>query len=171
MRKLGKILLFAAGALVLVFGIVWIVGASLPAEHHAAVETRLAADPATVWALVSDLEGGAAWRTATSAVHRLPDRDGRAVYEEETDFGPIRYEVVASDPPHRLVTRIVDHADFGGTWTYELAPDGTGTKLRITENGIITSPPFRFLARFVLGYDATLDQYRKDVERKSNTEP
>ena len=41
-------------------------------------------------------------------------------------------------------------------WTYELAPEGSGTRLTITENGEIYNPIFRFVARFVLGYTSTM---------------
>jgi hypothetical protein len=69
-------------------------------------------------------------------------------------------EVKEWNPPARLVTRIAARdLPFGGTWTYELTPAGTGTELRITENGEVYNPLFRFLSRFVFGHTATMRTY------------
>jgi hypothetical protein len=65
---------------------------------------------------------------------------------------------VESVPPQRLVSRIADERlPYGGTWTYELAPAGDGTRLTITERGEIYNPVFRFVARFVMGHTATMN--------------
>jgi hypothetical protein len=50
---------------------------------------------------------------------------------------------------------------FGGTWTYELASDGTGTRISVTEAGWISNPIFRFMSRFLFGYYGSLDKYLK----------
>ena len=55
---------------------------------------------------------------------------------------------------------------FGGTWTYEVQPDGTGSAVTITEDGEVYNPIFRFVSRFFIGYEGTLRQYASDVERK-----
>ena len=48
---------------------------------------------------------------------------------------------------------------FGGSWDYRIAPDGTGSRITITENGQVYNPIFRFVSRYVLGHTATLDKY------------
>ena len=93
------------------------------------------------------------------SVHRLDDRDGRQVFEERGEFGPIRYLVEKREPPRLLVMRITDNSAFGGTWTYEVAPASAGSRLTITEDGEIYNPFFRFFARFVFGYEGTLESY------------
>ena len=55
---------------------------------------------------------------------------------------------------------------FGGTWTYEVSPEAGGARLRITEDGEIRNALFRFLSRFVFGYNATMDTYLRDLGRK-----
>ena len=64
-------------------------------------------------------------------------------------------------PPRALVTRIADpKLPFGGTWTYEISSQADGgSLLRITEDGEIYNPIFRFASRFVLGYSRTQEQY------------
>ena len=67
----------------------------------------------------------------------------------------------------RLVTRIADTGlPFGGQWTYELVPDGEGTRLTITEDGEVYNPLFRFVSRFVMGHTATIERYLDDVEKR-----
>ena len=69
--------------------------------------------------------------------------------------------VLESAPPRRLVTQIDPMAGgaFGGTWTYELAPEATGTRISVTETGWIGNPIFRFMSRFLFGYYGSLDKY------------
>ena len=55
---------------------------------------------------------------------------------------------------------------FGGSWTYELIPTAGGTMLRITEDGEVYNPLFRFISRFVLGHYKSIDQYLDDLERR-----
>ena len=48
--------------------------------------------------------------------------------------------------------------------THELSfIDGDGTRLKITENGTISNLLFRFMARFLFGYTATLETYLIDL--------
>ena len=67
-------------------------------------------------------EDCADWRPNVEKVERLPDRDGRPVFREWTDFGPLDYVLEADEPPRRMVTRVLDHPDFGGTWTWTIEP-------------------------------------------------
>jgi hypothetical protein len=79
---------------------------------------------------------------------------------EEGRSGKMTFVVESSDPPRRLVTRIADpKLPFGGTWTYDITPSNGGSRLTITEDGEIYNPLFRFVARFILGYDGTIGSY------------
>ena len=59
------------------------------------------------------------------------------------------FVIDADAPPRRLVTRIeaTPGTPFGGTWTFEITPDGTGSRVTVTERGWIANPIFRFRAR------------------------
>lgn len=63
----------------------------------------------------------------------------------------------------RFVTRILDE-DLGyrGRWVFELAPDGAGTRLVVTEEGEVTSLLFRALSPF-FSKTATLEAYLKSL--------
>jgi hypothetical protein len=65
-----------------------------------------------------------------------------------------------------VVSRIADRSlPFGGRWTFELSPAPGGTLLRITEDGEVYNPIFRFVSRFVFGHDRTINGYLEDLER------
>ena len=76
------------------------------------------------------------------------------------------FRIEASVSPSRCLTRI-DEPDqpFGGTWTYNLAGEGAGTRLTITEDGEVYNPVFRFLSRYVFSQTATMEQYLADVQK------
>jgi hypothetical protein len=93
-----------------------------------------------------------------------PSVNGRLRWVEVSGRDRLPLEMVERDPPRRVVTRITDPAlTFGGTWTYELAPAGSGTRVTITERGEIRNPVFRTLARFVFGYAATLETWLDEL--------
>jgi hypothetical protein len=75
--------------------------------------------------------------------------------------------VASVEPNKRLVTRIADPSlPFGGQWTYEILPAGDSTTLRITEDGEVYNPVFRFASRFIFGHSATIEDYLRDVARR-----
>ena len=85
-------------------------------------------------------------------------------WREHGDNGTITFEIVEARPPARLVRRIADPSlPFGGTWTYELTPHASGTRLTITEAGEVYNPVFRFMSRFVFGHTATMDRFLTDL--------
>ncbi len=101
------------------------------------------------------------------SVDVLPSANGAKSFREQGSDGAIVYVVDAAQPPRRLVTRIADaKLLFGGTWTYELTPAAEGTTLRITEDGEVYNPVFRFMSKFVFGHQATIDAYLADLRRK-----
>jgi len=54
---------------------------------------------------------------------------------------------------------------FGGRWEYDVAPDGNGSRLTITERGEVYNPIFRFMARFIFGYTKTIEEYQAALDR------
>jgi len=148
-----------AGVLVVLIAIVLVVGSLLPKAHVASMSARYAAPPDTLWASLTNARAFPTWRTDVARVETLPDENGQRGWREHGKDGAIPYRVVESVAPRRLVTRIADpKLPFGGTWTYDLVPDDTGTRLTITERGEVYNPVFRFVSRFFLGYTGTMDR-------------
>lgn len=154
-------------AVLIVAGLaVWLVGSRLPVSHTASVQRTLAQTPEGVWDVLIDTEAFPTWRSGVESVELLPDRVGRRVWRERSDDGLLTFEVVESARPSHLVTRIADEGlPFGGTWTWELAPDGAGTVVTLTEDGEIYNPLFRFMSRFVFGHEQTMRTFLDDLER------
>ena len=151
------------GAIVL---IVLLVGWSLPVQHRASGEATLKSSPQAVYQLITDVDRFPQWRSSVKSAELLPDSGGKKRFREVGGDGTILYEVDNAVPGQRLVTRIADKSlPFGGSWTYELIPRGDSTTLRITEDGEVYNPIFRFVSRFVFGHTATIEKYLADVRR------
>jgi uncharacterized protein YndB with AHSA1/START domain len=167
-----KYALIVVAALVALVLIVVAVGAMLPVKHRASRQVKLHQSPEKVFAVINDPSSFPAWRGKVKGskemkVEILPDRGGHRMFRETGPDGTILYEVTSVEPNKRLVTRIADPSlPFGGRWTYELLPDSDSTTLRITEDGEVYNPLFRFVSRFILGHQATIDQYLRDVSRR-----
>ena len=166
-----KTVLIASAILILILVVVVAIGAMLPVQHVASRSAVLAAPPETVWQLITDVSGFPSWRGDVKRVERLPDRDGRAVWAEETTSGRITLAVDHAEPPRLLVLRIAEpDLPFGGTWTYELSPGDRGaTVLKITENGEVYNPLFRFMSRFVFGHEGTIRGYLAALEKRTSS--
>lgn len=145
------------GILVVIVLLVVVVGYMLPKAHVALMSARYAAPPDTIWKSLTDVRSFPQWRKDVSRVELLPDENGQFGWREHGKQDAISYRVETREPSRRLVTRIADKTlPFGGTWTYELTPDGTGTRLTITEHGEVYNPIFRFVSRFFMGYTGTM---------------
>lgn len=162
-----KWIVIVGGALALLVVVVVVIGMALPEDHMATASRAVQGTPEEVWTTMTTVEAFPEWRPGVTGVERLPDRSGLPVWKESTSTGPMTLEVVRWDPPRSFVTRIADEGlPFGGTWTYELEPDGEGTRVTLTENGEIYNPVFRFMARFVFGYDGTMRTYLDGLEAR-----
>ena len=160
---IGVLIMAAIVALVLIIG--W----SLPVSHHVTRSASLRASPDSIFALISRPADFPQWRSDVTRVESAPPEGGRARFREVGKNGAILYQVEAIIPNQRLVTRIADQSlPFGGAWTYEVIPSGESTTLRITEDGEVYNPLFRFVSRFIVGHTATLDRYLTDVQRRLN---
>jgi uncharacterized protein YndB with AHSA1/START domain len=160
-----KWVIIAALSLAGIVLLVILIGALLPQKHVVTRSVSLHQPPETVWKLIT---GPPAWRPDIKGYQELPASNGHRMWRETDEHGQtITYEAVESVAPSRLVTRIADpKLPFGGTWTYEITPTGSGCSLTITENGEVYNPLFRFASRFVIGHAATIDAYLKALTAK-----
>lgn len=110
-------------------------GATLPTAHVATRSRKVPARPEIVWGLINDPVATKGWG------------------------GETKTEAVEQDAPRLLVTKIVGEKAFGGTWTFEIAPEGHDVStVTITERGDIYNPLFRTVMR-LMGHTRTMDAY------------
>jgi hypothetical protein len=163
-----RYLLISGGVIVLLVAIVVAIGYSLPVKHHGTGDVTTKASPEATFALITNIDAFPTWRTGVTSAKMVPAADGRSRFREVSGNGTITYIIESIDRNHRVVTRIDDKTlPFGGTWTYDIVPTTDGrTTLRITEDGEIYNPVFRFVSRFFLGYDATIRTYLTAAQKK-----
>lgn len=156
-----KLVLLAIVILLVVLVVMAVIGSFIPRDHVAGSSIALQQPPDSVWRVVRNQDDVPQWWPAMrSSVHRV-GADGRDRWEQALSGNKMTFVIEADEPPRRLVTRIEPEpgAPFGGSWTFEIAPDGAGSRVTVIERGWIANPIFRFLARFVFGYHRTQESY------------
>ena len=142
-----KIAIWIVVSLVALVGIVALIGFFLPVAHVASRSAEFNKSPDIVWALIADPNSYRGWWQGAE----------------------VKTAIVESVPPSRLVTKIVDETQFGGTWTFEIVPIPSGSRLTITERGEIYNLVFRTLAKYVFGYTGTIDSFLEAARDKLAT--
>jgi hypothetical protein len=165
-----KILLMViAGVALLGFSVV-ATGSLLPKGH---VASRSASFNSTSEHLFSLIAGSQSWRQDVLCYEALPNNDGRQLVRETTRNGEsITYELLDRMPPTSIKRKIAtDNLPYSGSWTFSLQPQGGGgTLVRITENGQVSNPVFRFMSRFVFGHTRTIDNYLRELGKATAQE-
>lgn len=160
-------ILLIVGAIVVLVGAIALIGAMLPVEHVAACRASINQPPEVIWNALTDIKAFPAWRTDLKSVELVDDDPLHPVWKEESSFGLMTFERTEADPPHRLVGMIVGtESGFGGGWTYEVAPNGNGSTVTITERGSVYNPIFRFMSKFIFGHTKSLKTYLTQLGAK-----
>lgn len=162
-----SILWFLIGIVLMVIGLTCAVGAVLPRDHVATGSVVVPIEPAAAWRKIRAVGDLPAWRSGITKVDGI-DGPAEAPREwvEHSGNDAMKLIVEESQDLRLLRTRIDDTGKpFGGTWTFELSPEGPATRVRITERGFVGPPPFRFIAKFVMGHRATLVRYLADFAK------
>ena len=167
-----RYVLGALGVIAAVIVLVVAIGFALPVRHRASRAARFGSPPSAIFAAITDVERYPSWRSDVTRVELVPNDSGPMRFREIGSNGAILYEVERREPDRLLVTRIADPSlPFGGRWTYELTPSDQSTTLRITEDGEVRNPVFRFVSRFILGQTATIDHYLTDLGKRLGATP
>lgn len=132
-----RLIVYGASALVCLVGVVCLVGWLLPPSHVATASATLDMTPDQVYDRVSNVGDYASWWK---------------------DYDPVPVKVEEAVRPRRLVTRIEPGLPFGGTWTFDIAPEGSGSRLTVTERGEVYNVLFRFVSRVFMSKTATMEK-------------
>jgi hypothetical protein len=165
-----KWVILGAGLVALAIVVMAVAGSMLSVKHHASRKARIGQPSAAIYAVIA---GPPVWRADVKASGSLPDSDGRKRWWEQDGHGKkITYELI-EDSPLRRVTRIADEKlPYGGRWTVEITPlSERESEVRVTEDGEVYNPVFRFLARFVFGYTGTIEGYLGSLGAKFGEQP
>ena len=144
--------------------IVVVVGYLQPVQHVVTVAARVPGTPEQVWDALTDVAAYPKWRGDVTSVAMMPSDSGHVAWREHGKNGAISYAIEQAEPTRRLVTRITDTSlPFGGSWEYLITPDGTGSRVQITEQGEVYNPVFRFVSRFIMGHSATASAFLRSL--------
>jgi len=158
-------LLIIVGAIVALIILVVVIGLLLPKAHRVSRTIRLQQNPQMVFETIRDWKSYPAWRQGVS-VQEWTGPNGATGWVEKMNRMEIPLQILESSS-NKLVTKIADpKLPFGGTWTYEVQPDGTGSAVTITEDGEVYNPIFRFVSKFIMGHKSTLNGYLRALGKK-----
>ncbi|EKO13350.1 MULTISPECIES: LIC10604 family protein [Leptospira] len=159
-----RILIYIMVFLVLLILTIYGVGASLPVEHSVFMERIYKVPPENVYSLIRDFKQYPFWRRNVKKVEEISSTSWK-----ETDIHEdvITFSFIQDRKNMFLESKIMDEdKPFGGSWTYELSSVSEGTKLKITENGKVYSPVFRFFSKFVFGHSGMIKEYLDFIDQK-----
>jgi polyketide cyclase/dehydrase/lipid transport protein len=164
-----KILLSVGAGVVLLVIAVVVIGSLLPKRHVVSRSASYRATPNQLFRLIA---GPQNWRTDVLHCEVVPDANGRELTRETTrDGNTVLYETLDRVPDRSMKRRIATpNLPYSGSWTYSLQPSGESTVVRITEDGEVYNPVFRFMSRFVLGHAHTMDAYLRALGKATGQE-
>ena len=159
------------GTLAGLIALVVIVGSLLPKGHVAIGASRYAKAPTKVWAAVTDLAALPSWWPQVKTCERIGGSDAQPIWRETMKDGMVlELQTLESQPPLRLVRKIVNKLPFGGTWTFEFHDDSGGCRLTVTENGEVYNPIFRFVSRFFMDQAGSIRSFLQHLGKRLGEE-
>lgn len=164
-----RILIVVSGGIVLLAVCVVVIGALLPKRHVASRSASFRATPERLFSLIA---GSQDWRPDVLRYEVISREGDREVVRETTrNAETITYEILDPLPPNSIKRRIAtENLPYSGTWTYTLRPQGETTVVRITEDGQVYNPLFRFISRLILGHTRTMDAYLRALGKVTGQE-
>jgi len=174
MKILLRIALSVLGVVAFVALGAFALGATMPIDHSVSVTGEVDAPPAKVFAIITNISAGATWRPEVKSVEVLPKDNARDAWVEDMGNGvKMKFLAITTVPPdatgHGVRKVKLDDASYGGTWTYELSPGASPdtTNLKITEDGYINPPIYRFMMKYVFGPTKNLEDYMRHIQAAS----
>jgi uncharacterized protein YndB with AHSA1/START domain len=153
-------IVYVVAGLAALIALMALIGLTLRADHVATRDAAIPAPPAAVFAAIRDVAAYPTWRTDVKKVELLPPIDGKPAFREHGANGKIPFVIDEDVAPSRLVTRIADDKlPFGGRWIITVVPDGAGSRVTVTEEGVVKNPVFRFLSHTVFSLVKTQEKW------------
>jgi hypothetical protein len=157
-------ILYVVGGLAALVALMALIGLTLRPDHVATRDALMPRPPADVYAVIRDVAAYPSWRADVKKVELLPPMNGKPAFREHGSNGAIPFVIDEELAPSRLVTRIADDKlPFGGRWVITIAPEGTGSRVTVTEEGVVKNPVFRFLSRTVFSLVKTQERWLQNL--------
>lgn len=162
-----KWILIVVVALVVIAALIYLLGSLLPVKHQSMIESDLSTDPDKLWKILTTPADYKNWR---SGIKELEVTDERHWSELNTHGDKVNYRADWIEVNSKLTTHILNtNLPYGGHWEFSITKTNGGSHLRITENGEVYNPIFRFMSKYAFGHDATLRTYMADLQKKLTT--
>ena len=162
-----KWMLYTVVFIALVIGVTFLIGYALPARSTISRSINLQQTPEAVFAVLADVRRMAEWNRNTEKVEMLPPVGGKEATKQSFKGGMVMIIITAeSMPPRHLVRTLGDtNTPFVGSWTYEISPTDTGSKVVLTEVAEFNNPLFRVMTR-IFGQTKYMDEHLEDLAKK-----
>jgi hypothetical protein len=159
-----KWILIVIALLILVAGFIYLMGALMPIKHQSVVESQLPTTPEILWKALTTHAEYKSWRRGIKELKAVDDYH----WSELNAHGDtVNYRADWVEQNRKLLTVILNKdLPYGGQWEFEITKTDAGSHLRITENGEVYNPLFRFMSKYVFGHDATLKAYITDLQAR-----
>lgn len=151
---------------VLIFLLTLGLGYLLPAERSSSTTTLIEADPARVFAIITNFEHQPAWRTDVRSIQANQKGELSAWTEEQTSGLSIRFQETTKTPTSRYIVSFESANGVRGTWdaAFEASSEDR-TKLTVNETFIIDNPLRRVAAYVLLNLNTNMDTFLGDLNR------
>jgi hypothetical protein len=154
--------------LLLAIAVIYLIGRSMPIEHTASLSRIFETPPEKIYLLIKNFKEYSNWRPNLKEIKPISD----VSWVEVDSRGESMTYSFIRDKKNILVESKIMNEDkpFGGYWIFDIRKSGKNTELKITENGKVFPPVFRFLARYVFGHESTMKSYMNymsiEIERR-----
>jgi hypothetical protein len=155
-----------------------VVGSLLPKEFSGRAEAVFKAPPTAVWEAIQDYSKHPMCQSESTGFEKLPDENGLPSWREQLGTRDrIVIRTTAAEAPARLTRELSSEVvPMKARWSFELSPEGSGTRVTIVQTGVIESgtwhvPFFRAMMRLFDGASAGPRNFLDAVRRTLGEEP
>jgi hypothetical protein len=148
--------------LAVLLAVAFLAGWMLPATREGRAEAMIAATPARILAVISDVAAQPEWREGVQSV----ERTDRGWVEVTTRGERITFEAVEMTKA-RVHLRFRSDLGYFGEWLGVMMPEGSGTRMAVTESATVQAPLKRLIARMMFDAKAFAAEYLAALKARS----
>ncbi len=161
--KMKKIILVVIVVSLLIFGVPLIMGASAASYHESSVSAQIEKPIEKAWPLLINPQLAKEINSNVKSIEVLPrSKKGMLVWKES--YGGDDYMILEVVEEVKHQKRVVEINEtpmpFSGRWIFEVeSPSDSSFTLKITEKAEVHNILFRFIYKYIWGYDFIIGQF------------